>query len=252
MAGPQIGVYIAFVAQDEPFARRLFGALRSRGLRVQADDPIGDEASRLRAIPPLSDRTVIAAVVSRASLQSDAMALELRRAADLHRPLVRAMLIPSPRVGSGDRDEGIDFTNPETFETDVDRLAAAAEGAMESVARVRPSSAEFVFLSDNFAPGRDTRSTLALANVFRRAVLVNSEIVHDRFDLSFTSLLLGLVLSDNPTSAWLAEYVRRSSIDLTALSPGLTSEALERVRGLPAESDLGVTLTRSANTLIET
>lgn len=243
-------VYISYSRSDTIFVQLLHNSLKPFGFSAWAefDDlpPGSDWQAELDQ--RLDSAHTLLFVISGASINSKSCIRELERAIKsgkriiplLHQP-VSVELLPVELA----RLNWIDFSQDLQFESSFRKLIDALNSPQTQPVppppidvpinvdppEIKQESATIISLQ---APSSTTvvnfAATPALAQLLAKATRINQAIERE-FDLSFSSLLLAFLASDDPLSQWFSRYVKEAGIAIDELLKGqrLERSTLDRV-----------------------
>ncbi|HEY3230707.1 MAG TPA: toll/interleukin-1 receptor domain-containing protein, partial [Roseiflexaceae bacterium] len=272
MADRPADVYISYSHNDEEFVRRLYEALRERGKLAWFDrEALSPGTDWQQQIDTAIDTAnTFTFVISPESLASRNCAHDLEQALQrnkliipiLYRPVASETMPPALA-----RRTWVDFTSPEQFDHSLAELIVALDqgGAVQqsdiaqqiatTAAQAQESAVTIQLLSEGSTTPDELPATAALARLLARATRINHG-YEEKFDVTFSSILLAFLADDDPLSRWFQRYVREANIAVDALMVArkLDRATLDRDAAQPVaaqELDVPRRQTSSARALFE-
>jgi hypothetical protein len=235
-------IFISYTRADLDFVRRLHDALAQQGKKIAVDWEIRAGQEFQKAL----DAAIEAAnaylfVISPESVFAPGCLHELEHALEHEKSILPILFrqVPSENLPPALANrKWIDFRESDKFDSALAELLRAIDPTAQQVVQPEEEAQKIFVTIQALSPGSSTPDVLsvtpALARLLARATRLNQQ-YEKEFDLTFSSMLLAFLASDDPLSLWFKDYVKEIGIALDELLKirKLDPAALERIAAQP-------------------
>src|SRR5712692_6208393 len=220
-------IYISFSEADEEFASHLRARLITPDRGIAWFDrraaPWADIEAAIRGA-----KTALI-VISPDWIESDLSRREIEEAVRLNIRIIPLLYRPVSKMPEPlTRLERIDFTNPEKFDAAIKQLLKVLD------APDRGKQILSITLLSDTGTGDVFTGTVELKRLLERATRINGH-YEAEFDVTFSSMLLAFLISDDPLSQWFSGYGQEAGVAVDELlgARKLDRATFESIRGQP-------------------
>lgn len=261
-------IFIAYAAPDLQFAREIYQALMGRGeMAWAAFTSVSSSADwKVQISSAISNASIFLFIVTPASCSLPESLEELELAAKLAKRIIPILrqTVPSELMPEVLRSlKGFNFAPDRPFDRSFDELLHALSNPLPNEASNEasvPVAQQWIGIRklrlsrEGADRAEELMSTPTLAALLARAARINARYEND-FDVTFSSVLLAFLASDDPLSRWFQTYVEDARIRIDALLKNrkLDTDSLKRIAAEPlpeSEIDAVRRQTSSAVSLI--
>ncbi|MBV9209114.1 MAG: TIR domain-containing protein, partial [Acidobacteria bacterium] len=232
-----IDAFVTYASQDIRFAQRLKEAVEAQGKRLIMDLSVAtpDTPNLVQATSDIDRADNFIFIISPESVASPLCMRQLSIARRVGKPIIalfRSTVDAKPKELS--LAYTIDFTREEKFDEAVRELVEALDRASASQPQPSGDALNISLQQPSSTRTVDYAASPALAYLLAKATRINHALGQE-FDLSFSSMLLAFLASDDLLSRWFSRYVKDADIAIDELLKARTLDraTLERIASDP-------------------